>query len=148
MRSSSSAAAAAGRGHHHATGPLTPSVVTKLSLCALALACLLFLRHYVNGATYTLAAKTPPQYPHQHFVVDWQHSFRDVHLMEKDQACVRAGHGYVHLLHMREAGGTSLQEVLLEEDGAKDRPPLKLFHSTLGRVGVRKSGRGFFLYKI
>ncbi|GAB5032476.1 Hypothetical protein NocV09_00901680 [Nannochloropsis oceanica] len=53
--------------------------------------------------------------------------------MEKDQACLRAGHGYVHLLHMREAGGTSLLEVLLEKDGdssiTENRPPLKLFHS-------------------
>jgi len=109
-------------------------------MCALALACLLFLRQYVHEATAgdQLAAKTPPQYPHQHYVVDWQHSFRDVHLMEKDQACVRAGHGYVHLLHMREAGGTSLQEVLLGENGgsssSENRLPLKLFHSTLGSV--------------
>lgn len=94
------------------------------------------MRHFVlerNGGTHNLGTKPRPQYPHQEFVVDWQHSFRDIHLMEKDQTCVRAGHGYVHLLHMREAGGTSLQEVLLQREKAgnsENSPPLKVFHST------------------
>ena len=103
---------------------------------------ILLLRYLVlwaTGGAQTLAAKTPPQYPHQAFVVDWPHSFRDIHLMEKGQACVRAGHGYVHVLHLRETGGMSLLEVLLGNDGdssrRENRPPLKLFHSMLlGRV--------------
>ncbi len=136
--SSSSLSWTAAHRDHNNVGP----VIINLSLCALALSCVLLLRYVTlqaTGGAHNHAAKTPPQYPHQAFVVDWPHSFRDIHLMEKDQACVRAGHGYVHLLHMREAGGTSLLEVLLGKDGdsssRENRPPLKLFHSMLlGRV--------------